>query len=512
MMGQGRGPVMLVVLDGFGLAPEGPGNAVHLANTPVFDRLWREAPHTSLLASGPSVGLPEGQMGNSEVGHLNLGAGRIVEQSLQFVHNRIVDGSLGESEAFRTLCDAAEGSTLHLLGLVSDGGVHSSLEHLLGLVDLAVARGVKRIRVHAFSDGRDTAPDGGRAFLGEVARHLDGVEADARIASVTGRYYAMDRDSRWERTEEAYRAVVCGEGVRVADSADEAISVAYAEGETDEFVRATVIRDGEGAVDVMRDGDAVLFFNFRADRARQLSHALVDAAFEGFERCATPKLHFVTLMPYDATLDVPALLTLPPIEGCLAETLSEAGLRQYHTAETEKYPHVTYFFNAKIETPFEGEARRIVPSPKVATYDLKPEMSAPELTAATLERIRDHEDDFVLINFANPDMVGHTGDLAAAVQACEAADAGLGVLQEAVAAKGGVTIVLADHGNAEQMIAPSGGPHTAHTTNPVPCIVTGLGDVALRDGGVLGDVAPTVLEILGVPQPAAMTGRSLLST
>jgi 2,3-bisphosphoglycerate-independent phosphoglycerate mutase len=504
-------PVTLVVLDGFGLAPEGPGNAVAQARTPVFDRIWRDAPHTTLEASGRAVGLPPGQMGNSEVGHMNLGAGRIVRQSLSFVQDAIDDGSLAQDPTLRGLLDAATDGTLHLLGLVSRGGVHSDLEHLNGLIDIAVAQGVRRVRVHAFTDGRDTAPDSGAGYLAELQRHLDGLAgADARIATVIGRYYAMDRDRRWERTEEAYRAVVCGEAPYRAADAAEAIGAAYERGETDEFVRATVIEDDGGPVGPMRDGDAALFFNFRADRARQLSHALVDEGFDGFARCATPRLAFASLMPYDATLDAPFLLELPQVDRCLAEVLSEAGLRQYHTAETEKYPHVTYFFNAKIEPPFPGEERHIVPSPKVATYDLQPEMSAPQLTEDTLRRLREGADDFVLINYANPDMVGHTGDLAAAIRACETVDEGLGRLMEAVGERGGATLVLADHGNAEQMLDANGGPHTAHTTNPVPFVVVGAGELRLREGGVLGDVAPTVLELLGVPQPPEMTGRSLI--
>jgi len=504
-------PVMLVILDGFGLAPEGPGNAVAQARTPVFDRIWRDAPHTTLEASGRAVGLPPGQMGNSEVGHMNLGAGRIVRQSLSFVQDAIDDGSLEKDPTFRRLLDAASSGTLHLLGLVSRGGVHSDLAHLMGLIDIAVAQGVTRIRVHAFTDGRDTAPDSGAGYLADLQRHLDGSDgSDARIATVIGRYYAMDRDRRWERTEEAYRAIVCGEAAHRAASAAEAIRTAYDRGETDEFVHATVVEEEGVAVGAMRDGDAALFFNFRADRARQLSHALVDEGFDGFERCATPRLTFATLMPYDATIEAPYLLELPQVDRCLAEVLSEAGLRQYHTAETEKYPHVTYFFNAKIEPPFPGEERTIVPSPKVATYDLQPEMSAPELTETTLKRLHEADDDFVLINYANPDMVGHTGDLAATIRACETVDAGLGRLMAAVAERGGATLVLADHGNAEQMLAEDGGPFTAHTTNPVPFILVGAGPLRLREGGVLGDVAPTVLELLGVDPPAQMTGRSLI--
>ena len=508
---RGRTPVALIVLDGFGLAPDGEGNAVARAATPVFDAAWRDAPHTTLQASGPAVGLPEGQMGNSEVGHMNLGAGRVVQQSLSYLTSIIEDGSLARTDAFTDLCDAAEGGTLHLMGLVSDGGVHADLGHLTGLVDLAVAAGVRRIRVHAFTDGRDTAPDGGRGYLATLEAHLAGVEADARIATVVGRYYAMDRDERWERTEEAYRAVVCGEGVHTAASAAEAIDAAYARGETDEFVRATVVVEDGAPVGPIRPGDAALFFNFRADRARQLTRALSDPDFAGFVRCAEPTVHLATLMPYDDAWPLPALATAPQVERCLADVLAAAGRTQFHAAETEKYPHVTYFFNAKIEAPFPGETRHIEPSPKVATYDLQPEMSAPALTDAVVARLEGHDDDFLLVNYANPDMVGHTGDLAAAIRACEAVDVALGRLLEAVRAKGGVAIVLADHGNAETMIAADGGPHTAHTTNPVPCIVTGAGPVRLREGGVLGDVAPTVLALAGVAAPPEMTGRSLLA-
>lgn len=509
-VGAARRPVALVILDGFGLAEPGPGNAVEAARTPVFDRIRREAPFARLEASGPAVGLPEGQMGNSEVGHMNLGAGRVVRQSLAFVQDAIDSGELARNPVLAGLVEAAGGGTLHLMGLVSRGGVHSDLRHVVGLVDAARRLGVRHVRVHAFTDGRDTAPDSGRGFLRELVDALEASGIDARVATVIGRYRAMDRDRRWERTEEAYRAIVRGEAPHRAGSADEAIAAAYERGETDEFVRATVIVDGEGPVGPVRDGDAVLFFNFRADRARQLSHALVDDAFDGFDRGGRPRIAFASLMPYDATLDAPWLLEMPPVERPLAQVLAEAGRTQYHTAETEKYPHVTYFFNAKVEPPFEGEQRRIVPSPKVATYDLQPEMSAGELTDATVERLRTHDDDFVLINYANPDMVGHTGSIPAAIAACEAVDEGLGRVLEAVREKGGAAIVLADHGNAERMLTEEGTPHTAHTTNPVPCVLVGAGDARLREGGVLGDVAPTILALMGLPQPAEMTGRSLL--
>ncbi len=504
-------PVMLVILDGFGCAPDGPGNAVAQARTPVFDAAKARYPYTELMASGAAVGLPPGQMGNSEVGHLNIGAGRVVRQSLTHVQALIDDGSFYENEVLVAAVEAARGGTLHLLGLVSDGGVHSDLTHLLALIELARRRGVGRLRVHAFTDGRDSAPDGGIGYLDAVERALEASGLDAALGTVTGRYWAMDRDKRWERTQRAFDAVVCASAPYAATSGVEAVMHAYERGETDEFIEPTIITDYGG----VRDGDSLIFFNFRADRARQLTAALVKGPeFTGFERCATPAVTFASLMEYDPAFGAPFAFSLPTLDDCLAEVISEAGLRQYHTAETEKYAHVTYFFNAQREEPFPGEERLLTPSPKVPTYDLQPEMSAAELTAATVERLKTADDDFVLINYANPDMVGHTGVLAAAVAACEAVDEGLGVLLDAVRTRGGAAIVIADHGNAEQMLTPAGEPHTAHTTNPVPCILVSddasLADARLRAGGALCDVAPTVLDLLGVPQPAAMTGASLL--
>jgi 2,3-bisphosphoglycerate-independent phosphoglycerate mutase len=507
-------PVLLVVLDGFGLADPGPGNAVDLAPTPVFDRIWRDGPRTSLAASGPAVGLPPGQMGNSEVGHLNLGAGRVVPQSLSFVQDHIDDGRLFDDPALGSLCDevARDGRTLHLLGLVSDGGVHSDLRHLAALVELARRRGVAHVAIHAFTDGRDTDPYGGRDYLATVERSIADLGSPARVRSVIGRYFAMDRDRRWERTRLAWDAMVHGVAPHRADTADAAIAAAYERGETDEFVAPTLVARVDEEAARIEDGDGVLMFNFRADRARQMAHAFLgDGDAVGFDRGPRPAVRFASLMQLDATLDAPFALALPEIVQPLAEVIADAGLAQHHTAETEKYPHVTYFFNAKNETPYPGETRHLVPSPKVPTYDLQPEMSAPELAAACARRLREAEDAFVLVNFANPDMVGHTGVLAAAVAACEAADAALGVVLEALAERGGAALIVADHGNAEQMITESGSPHTAHTTNPVPCVlVGGPAGARLRGGGVLGDVAPTVLALLGLAQPAAMTGRSLL--
>ena len=506
-------PVVLCVLDGFGLAADGPGNAVSRAATPVFDRLWRDAPHTTLEASGRAVGLPDGQMGNSEVGHLNLGAGRVVMQSLSFIQASIDDGSLFENPVLVELCDAvAAGRALHLMGLVSDGGVHSDMPHLLALLDLAQRRGLERVYLHAFTDGRDTAPDGGRGYLAQVEEHLERSGSAARIASVIGRYWAMDRDTRWERTKRAYDAIVLGRAEQRAESADAAIAAAYERGETDEFVAPTLVVPAGGAPVTIEDGDAVLWCNFRADRARQICHALLGGPdWDGFERERVAQVRFASLMPIDPTLAEPYALTLSDVELPLGEVIAAAGLRQYRTAETEKYPHVTYFFNAKREEPYEGEVRSMAPSPKVATYDLQPEMSAEPLTDATVRRLEDGDDAFVLINYANPDMVGHTGVLEAAVQACETVDACLGRIEAATLARGGVLLVVADHGNAEQMLTPQGAPHTAHTTNPVPFVVVGgPAGLRVRDGGVLGDVAPTVLELLGLEQPALMTGRSLI--
>lgn len=501
-------PIMLAILDGFGLAPATPGNAVALAHTPNFDRYWAEEPHTQLSASGEAVGLPPGQMGNSEVGHMNIGAGRVVMQSLSFIQRQIDSGVIFENEVLTTLFEQSE--RVHIMGLVSDGGVHSDIRHLKGLLEFAV-RSQKPCFIHVFTDGRDTAPDSALGFVEDLQSYLDTLNANVNIATVTGRYYAMDRDTRWERIETAYDAIVCGRAEHSAPDALTAIQAAYERGETDEFIAATVITQN-GNVASVQDDDGVFFFNFRADRARQLTYALLgDSSWREFERCQVPNIHYASLMQYDAQLEAPFALELPKITEPLAEIISRAGKNQYHTAETEKYPHVTFFFNAQIETPFDGEDRQIVPSPQdVATYDLKPEMSAKELTRKTLERIHNHDDDFILINYANPDMVGHTGVIKAAIKACETADRNLGKLVDAVLAKGGAAIIIADHGNAEKMLAEDAQPHTAHTTNPVPCVIVGIDECELRSGGALGDVAPTVLELMGLGQPEVMTGRSLL--
>lgn len=516
-MAEGGRPVALVIMDGWGNAPPGPGNAVALARTPTFDRLAQRAPHTELLACGREVGLPDGQMGNSEVGHLNLGAGRIVYQTLTRIDRAIEDGTFMANPALRAAVQhvKAQGGTLHLLGLVGPGGVHAQESHLLAIVRLAKAQGVPDVAIHAFLDGRDTPPESARGFVADLERDLHAIGI-GRIATVSGRYYAMDRDRRWERVRKAYEALTLGEG-ETARSADAAIARAYAAGVTDEFVLPTVIVDGAGApVGTIRDGDAAVFFNFRADRARQLSHALVDAEFTGFRRAAPPRLFFVTMTEYEAGLPVDGVaFPQEDIAEPLAAVIAAHGLAQFHAAETEKYPHVTFFFNGGREAPFPGEERSLTPSPKVATYDRQPQMSADAVADAVVAAIGSGRYAFALVNFANPDMVGHTGVLAAAIAAVETTDACVGRVLAAVEAAGGAAIVTADHGNAEVMIAPDGTPMTAHTTNPVPCFVTGPAvppGTRLRPRGRLADVAPTVLQLLGLPQPAAMTGESLIAS
>ena len=481
--------VVLVVLDGWGLADPGPGNAVELADTPVFDEFWEKLPHTTLTTHGPAVGLPEGQMGNSEVGHLNLGAGAVVKQDLLRIDESIEDGSLFENETLRAACDTER---LHLLGLVSDGGVHSSMGHLRALIELAGRKGVNDVVVHAFTDGRDTAPDSGVRHVAEV-ESWDG----ARIATVSGRYYAMDRDNRWDRTKLAFDAIVNGEAEFHAESGEDAVSQAYERGETDEFIKPTLVGD-DGRI---REGDSVVFFNFRPDRARQLTQRLGEGGFR-----------LTTLTEYNEDWGFP--IAFPPArpDVTLASTLAERGRAQLHVAETEKYAHVTYFFNGGEEDPYPREERELVDSPRdVPTYDKKPEMSARQAARAFTEHWRARENAFGIINFANPDMVGHTGVIEAAVKAVETVDGCLGEVVEAVHESGGVCVITADHGNADHMLEPDGSPNTAHSKNPVPLIVTA--DVGgLRDGGVLADVAPTVLELLGEPQPEQMSGTSLLQT
>jgi 2,3-bisphosphoglycerate-independent phosphoglycerate mutase len=497
--------VVLVVLDGWGLAPEGPGNAVAQASTPVFDELWERYPHATLRTSGRDVGLPDGQMGNSEVGHLNLGAGTIVKQDLARIDDAVADGSFFENPVLRAACERARSGPrgrLHLLGLVSDGGVHSGWSHLEACVELAAREGVPDLVVHAFTDGRDTPPDSSPGYV----RELEGwLRHAGRIGTVSGRYWAMDRDHRWERTKRAYDAIVHAAGER-APSAEEAIAAARERGETDEFIHPTVIGDYDGA----EEGDVAIHFNFRPDRARQLTRALAEQGLAEFDRGGGPLLDLTTLTEYRADWDYPVAFTPRDPEITLAGILSEHGLRQLHVAETEKYAHVTYFFNGGREREWEGEERCLVDSPReVPTYDHKPEMSAAAATEAFVERWRADGYRFGIINFANPDMVGHTGVIPAAVRGVEAVDRCLGEVVEAVHGGGGACIITADHGNAEQMLEPDGSPNTAHSTNPVPFIVT-VADADVAEG-ILADVAPTVLALLGIERPGEMTGKPLIA-
>lgn len=498
-------------MDGFGLAPAGPENAITLAHTPNLDRLFAESPWVPLQASGLAVGLPEGQMGNSEVGHLNIGAGRVVYQELTRICAAIEDGTLLENTVLQGAIDAAvaRGKAVHLMGLVSDGGVHSHQDHLYALVRMAAARGARDVRVHAFLDGRDVPPRSGLGYLEQLEGVLAGVGV-GRIASVMGRYYAMDRDKRWERVEKAWRAIVLGEGTRVS-SAIEAVRDSYAVGVTDEFMLPCVVVSGSDAAAVgVSDDDCVIFFNFRPDRAREITRAFVDPAFDGFERPVLPRVQFVCLTGYDPT--IPAAVAFPKDLPCcvLADVLAEHDLRQLHIAETEKYAHVTFFFNGGAEPPKPGEERVLVPSPKVATYDLQPEMSEPEVTRLLVEAIEQRRADFYVVNYANCDMVGHTGVLAAAILAVEAVDEGIGAVVDAVLAQGGAVLVTADHGNAEHMMEDDGSPFTAHTNGCVPLILAGVPGAVLRRGGILADIAPTILGLLGVDAPPEWTGKSLV--
>ena len=512
----------LIVLDGWGLAEPGPGNAVSLASTPVFDELWAGYPHTTLSASGRAVGLPEGQMGNSEVGHLNLGAGAVVRQDLVRIDDAIADGSLGENDVLRAAFAGAE--RVHLVGLVSDGGVHSSLEHLRALIALGHSLAVKDLVVHAFTDGRDTLPHAGAGYLAALER-----AGGARVGSVVGRYWAMDRDRRWERTQRAYDMLVHGRAPHHAESAEQAVLDAYRRGETDEFIVPTLI-DGDAHI---RPGDSVVCFNFRPDRMRQLTRALAEPGFgagrssiggpspkAGEElpgwagRGGAPPMRLTTLTRYEEGWPYPVVFSPEHLAVTLSSVLARAGASQLHVAETEKYAHVTYFFNGGDEAPQSGERRELVPSPRdVPTYDHKPQMSAREAAAAFVGAWREDGAGgyrFGIINFANADMVGHTGVIAAAVQAIETVDACLGEVVTAVHEAGGACVVTADHGNADHMLEPDGSPNTAHSLNPVPLILTSPAARLGAREGILADVAPTVLELLGIAQPPEMTGRSLI--
>ena len=498
--------VALIILDGWGLAPDGPGNAVSLAETPVFDELWATYPHTELSASGRDVGLPDGQMGNSEVGHLNLGAGAIVKQDLARIDEAIADGTFFENEALVAACRAARESPrgrLHLLGLVSDGGVHSGWEHIEALCELAAREGVPDLVVHAFTDGRDTLPTSSAGYIPELERWL---RQAGRVGTVSGRYYAMDRDNRWERTKLAYDAIVHAQGATAA-SASEAVENAHAHGETDEFIKPCVVGDYDG----IEPGDVLIHFNFRPDRARQLVRALAEPGFGEFSRSGASEFELTTLTEYREGWPHPVAFPPRAPATTLAEVLADAGAKQLHVAETEKYAHVTYFFNGGREDEWEGEERRLVDSPRdVATYDQKPEMSAVAAATAFAEGWTEQKPRFGILNFANPDMVGHSGVIPAAVSAIEAVDRCLARVVETVHGTGGALIVTADHGNADNMLEPDGSPNTAHSTNPVPFIVTVPG-IELSGGGILADVAPTALALLGMDQPSEMTGKNLLS-
>jgi 2,3-bisphosphoglycerate-independent phosphoglycerate mutase len=505
------GPVMLLIRDGWGINPGGwerrveNGDATLLAQTPFHDELYKNYPVGRLSASGLDVGLPEGQMGNSEVGHLNLGAGRIVYQDLTRINKAIAEGEFGRNEVLAKAFAAAKGKRLHLLGLVSDGGVHSHYLHLVALAAAAKASGLTDIFVHGFTDGRDTSPTGGAGFFEDCEKKLK--PTGAQIVTVVGRYFAMDRDRRWDRTKRAWDAIVLGRGEACQVSPTEALLQHYANGTTDEFMPPLVF--GYGGEQRVRDGDLVIFFNFRADRARQLSQAFIFPDFDGFDREVRPEVHYLTMTQYDVTYPCPHIFGPENLKHILGEVVSAAGKTQLRIAETEKYAHVTYFFNGGIEKPFAGEDRKIVPSPKVATYDLQPEMSAVGVTDEVLSGMGNY--DLIILNFANPDMVGHTGVVAAGIKAVETIDGCVARIIAEVIRLGGKCLVTADHGNCEQMRNADGSPNTAHTTYLVHCayVAKDSADYRVQDG-ILADVAPTLLFLLGMPKPAEMTGKNLL--
>ncbi len=502
---------VLLILDGWGKAAHGPGNAISLARTPRLDRLLSSHPKGELKCMGRDVGLPDGQMGNSEVGHLNLGAGRIVYQDIMRIDLAIEDGSLTVNPVLADLANAAKRASgrVHLMGLISDGGVHSMQSHLVALIQALSDQGVEDICVHAFLDGRDTPPRSGLGYIKTLENDLDRMGA-GRIATVSGRYYAMDRDQRWERVELAYAALTQGRGLTALSAAD-AVNDGYAAGENDEFVKPRVILRGGQPSGLIDDGDAVLFFNFRADRARELTRALTEDGFAGFARPRKLLLsRFVTMTRYEKDFGLPVLFPPVSLDRILGQVVSEQGMRQLRTAETEKYAHVTYFFNGGQETPFPGEDRELLPSPKdVPTYDFKPEMSVYKVTDTLVAALESRQYDMVVCNFANLDMVGHTGVIPATVRACEAVDQCLGRVMDCVVGMGGTLLVTADHGNAEDMLDEQGNVKTSHSLNPVPFVYVGPGNFRVRDGR-LADVAPTILGILGIEKPVEMTGESLL--
>ncbi|MFQ5452953.1 MAG: 2,3-bisphosphoglycerate-independent phosphoglycerate mutase [Candidatus Zixiibacteriota bacterium] len=511
--------ILLCVLDGFGLREATPDNAIAAAHKPVYDNLIKTCPHTEIDGSGLAVGLPAGQMGNSEVGHLNLGAGRVVYQEISRIDKAIEDGEFFENDIFNSSIEraVAQRKAIHLFGLISDGQVHSSLKHLYALVELAKRKNVRELYLHAFMDGRDTPPTSGKDYMAQVLKKFDEIGLGA-VSTVSGRYYGMDRDRRWERTDRAFRAIVLGEGPRYTDPIT-AINESYSNNLTDEFILPVVIESGNQNDGRVNDGDLCIMFNFRSDRARQLSYLLSGHPVEGHNTPEHPEIELVTMTSYDVHLHKAKSGFQPvALNNILGKVLSSRGLKQLRTAETEKYAHVTFFFNGGVEEPFEGESRDMIASPKVATYDLQPEMSSVEVTDNAVRRIMSGEYDFVLLNYANCDMVGHSGIFEAAQKAVEAVDRGIGRLLEVVHSQKGVALITADHGNAETMIDPqTGGPWTAHTTNPVPFILYDPFEKAgnklqikLRDKGILADVAPTVLDILKLEQPEEMTGKSLI--
>ena len=500
-------PVMLMILDGWGVAPASDVNAATLAQTPNLDRYFAEFPHTTLEASGMEVGLPEGQIGNSEVGHLNIGAGRIIYQSLTRITKAIKDGDFFTNEVLCACMDKTKnaGKALHLMGLLSDGGVHSNINHLIALLEMAKARGLEKVYVHAFLDGRDVPPKSAVGFIKQLQETIAGMEF-GKIATVMGRYYAMDRDNRWDRLEKAYKTLVLGEGKLVADPV-QGVEVSYEAGVTDEFVEPMVV---EGVDAKITSGDGIIFFNFRPDRARQITRALNDAEFPHFERPASAlPVNFVCMTQYDATIDAPVAYPPEEYNDTLGEVLAKEGKHQLRIAETEKYAHVTFFFNGGVEAPNLNEERVLINSPKVATYNLQPEMSAYDVTNALLAELDKDKFDVVVLNYANPDMVGHTGVLPAAIKAMEAVDECVGKVVDKVLSLGGSVCITADHGNLEKMAEADGTPHTAHTTNVVPFILVSNEEHKLHSG-VLADIAPTMLELLNIEKPAVMTGSSLI--
>jgi len=503
-------------MDGFGINPEEKGNAIKKAGTPFIDYLMRTYPTTQIGASGLSVGLPDGQMGNSEVGHTNIGAGRVVYQELTRITLAVQDGSIRENPAIVAAMDnAAEGRALHLMGLLSSGGVHSHIDHLFGILKAAAEKKVEKIFIHCFMDGRDVSPTSGVGFMQELSDFLAETNSKAKIATITGRFYAMDRDNAWDRVEKAYNMLTLGEGIKESDPV-QAMRNSYENGKTDEFVLPTVIVDDKGEpVGKIQEGDSVIFYNFRPDRARQITQAFIYPEFSSFER-KTGFLHpkYVSMTSYKAEFEPYLEVAFKPtgLENTFGEYISKLGFKQLRIAETQKYAHVTFFFNGGNETPYEGEDRVLIPSPQVATFDMKPEMSAPEITDKAIELIEEKKYDVMVLNYANCDMVGHTGIMDAAVQAVKTVNASVERLINAILKAGGMAIVTADHGNADVMIAEDGSPMTAHSLNPVPFILVddNYKGRTLKQGGVLADITPTLLEVMGVKQPAEMTGHSLI--